>query len=263
MGSSILPWDISGIIVSTAGCTGSVVACINPLTSIMMGQTAKFSPKVWQQHVLVKHKPITMLRSALNGRIQLVYISLEGTINNAHYRSMLLSPWYKEKLVMLVADEAHCVRTWEDKFRVAFTRIGELWCHIPSNVHILALTATAIRSMLHVVSERLTLKNVAVFCSPTTLTLHIKFTPFECGWTHVHHLPAACNTIYFPKDCNILPKIPRLLSAFPHDTKEVGRSNHQTTKLSRLPPVWACWYLHLCFHCRNERKDSCFFLCVW
>ena len=30
---------------SYAGCTGSIVVCISPLTSIMMDQTAKYSPK--------------------------------------------------------------------------------------------------------------------------------------------------------------------------------------------------------------------------
>lgn len=45
----------------------------------------------------------------LKGEIQLVYISPESLICNLIYRSMMLSPAYKEKLVALVVDEAHCV----------------------------------------------------------------------------------------------------------------------------------------------------------
>ena len=41
-----------------------------------------------------------------------VYISPESLICNPMFRNMLLSPVYKEKLVALVIDEAHCVKTW-------------------------------------------------------------------------------------------------------------------------------------------------------
>ena len=36
------------------------------------------------------------------------------------YRNMLLSQVYKDKIIGLVVDEAHCVKTWSDKFRTAF-----------------------------------------------------------------------------------------------------------------------------------------------
>ena len=56
---------------------------------------------------------------------------------------MLLSPVYKEKLAALVIDEAHCVKFWGDQFRQTFVLIGDLRSLIPSNVKLLALTATA------------------------------------------------------------------------------------------------------------------------
>ena len=52
---------------------------------------------------------------------------------------MLLSPQYQEKLVALAIDEAHCVKTWGDEFRVAFAQIGELRSFIAAGI---ALTAT-------------------------------------------------------------------------------------------------------------------------
>ena len=55
---------------------------------------------------------------------------------------MLLTRVYKEQLVALVVDEAHCVKIWGDEFRLAFAHIGGLRSVIPSNVNILALTAT-------------------------------------------------------------------------------------------------------------------------
>ena len=52
------------------------------------------------------------VRSVVQGNVQLVYISPENLIYNPLYRNMLLSSAYKDKLVALVVDEAHCVKTW-------------------------------------------------------------------------------------------------------------------------------------------------------
>ena len=48
----------------------------------------------------------------LNGDVQLVFVSPENLINNKSYRDMLLSEKYKNKLVGLIVDKAHCVTTW-------------------------------------------------------------------------------------------------------------------------------------------------------
>ena len=44
---------------------------------------------------------------------------------------MLLSQVYKDKIIGLglglVVDEAHCVKTWRDKFRTAFAHIGDYY----------------------------------------------------------------------------------------------------------------------------------------
>lgn len=70
-------------------------------------------------------------RKVLKGEIQLVLISPESIVNVTRYRNMLLSQVYKEKLVGLVIDEAHCVKTWGDEFRTAFAHITKFvteWC---------------------------------------------------------------------------------------------------------------------------------------
>ena len=45
-------------------------------------------------------------------RHTVVYISPESLVCNPVYRNMLLSPIYKDKLVALGIDEAHCVKSW-------------------------------------------------------------------------------------------------------------------------------------------------------
>ena len=56
---------------------------------------------------------------------------------------MLMSVAYTEKLVAVVVDEAHCVRTWGDQFKTALAQIGDLRSLITTTVNIMALTATA------------------------------------------------------------------------------------------------------------------------
>ena len=73
------------------------------------------------------------------------------------YRNMFLSPAYKERLVTVAVDEAHCVKKWGDEFRTVFAHIGELRSIIPSGVNILALTAMATSQTLCTVIQRLSM----------------------------------------------------------------------------------------------------------
>ena len=79
----------------------------------------------------------------LKGEVQLVFITPEGIICNSVYQKMLLSVAYTDKLVAVVVDEAHCVRTWGDEFRTAFAQIGDLRSLIPTAVNIMTLTVTS------------------------------------------------------------------------------------------------------------------------
>ena len=96
-----------------------------------------------------------------------MYISPESLINNLTYRNMLLSSICKSKLCALVIDEAHCVRTWGDNFRVAFAKIGEMRNLIPSQVNVLALTATATNEAFAIVCKRLSMPHpILIAMSP-------------------------------------------------------------------------------------------------
>jgi bloom syndrome protein len=75
---------------------------------------------------------------------------------------MLLSPTYKAKLRALVVDEAHCVKSWGDNFRVAFAKIGDIRSLLPTSVNILALTATATRETYKIVCDRLSMPQPAL-----------------------------------------------------------------------------------------------------
>lgn len=79
----------------------------------MMDQKAKFVMKgMAAEFVGEDQTDSTCITRVLRGDVQLLYISPESLICNPMYRNMLLSPIYKDKLVALVIDEAHCVKTW-------------------------------------------------------------------------------------------------------------------------------------------------------
>ena len=132
----------------------------------MMDQQHKFSPMGLHTEYVCDGQDGNVKELVLKGEIQLVFISPESLILNKTYRQMLLSDIYQQRLVGLVVDEAHCVKTWGDDFRTAFSEIGNLRSIVPNSVNILALTATATRETYYTVSERLSMDNPALVSMP-------------------------------------------------------------------------------------------------
>ena len=98
---------------------------ISPLTSIMMDQTAKFSPRgLATDFVGETQMSGEVTKRVLSGLTQLVFISPESIITNPRFRNMLMAPRYKEKLVALAVDEAHCVSKWGDEFELFLQDLG-------------------------------------------------------------------------------------------------------------------------------------------
>ena len=81
--------------------------------SLMMDQKGKFVPRgVAVEFVGEAQQDESAEKKVIQGEAQLVLISPEYLICNPIYRNMLVSSRYKEHLVGLVVDEAHCVKTW-------------------------------------------------------------------------------------------------------------------------------------------------------
>lgn len=79
----------------------------------MLEQQRKYSSKgIATEFVGEAQADPAVISQVLQGNLQLLYISPENLLNNPRFRSMLLKSKYKEHLVALVVDEAHCVKTW-------------------------------------------------------------------------------------------------------------------------------------------------------
>ena len=112
-GKSIIYAALPLIFDRVLGRKGSIVVCVNPLTSLMIDQRSKFEPLGMSVKFVdeAQEDQEAVLR-VLKGEVQLVFISPETIICNPQFRSMLLSEQYKKFLVAFVVDEAHCVKTW-------------------------------------------------------------------------------------------------------------------------------------------------------
>ena len=75
-------------------------------------------------------------------------------------------------------DEAHCIKTWGDQFRKTFSKIGELRSLLPTNVGVIALTATATMETYSVTVSRLGMKDpVLVSVSPERSNIYLTVHP--------------------------------------------------------------------------------------
>lgn len=133
----------------------------------MMDQCAEFTSRgLIAEFVGEAQTDKAVISAVLDGKVQLVYITPENVIENPKFRNMLQSTVYKENLIALVVDEAHCVRMWGDQFRRAFSLIGNLRSLVPSGVKVLALTATATLDTYKCVVQRLSLQDPVLISVP-------------------------------------------------------------------------------------------------
>ena len=91
----------------------SIVICVSPLTALMADQRGKFTTKrIVAEFVGELQQDIDAMENVRTGQCQLVYISPESILRNPQWREILLTSVYKENLVGLVIDEAHCITKW-------------------------------------------------------------------------------------------------------------------------------------------------------
>ena len=88
----------------------SIVLVVSPLTSLMLDQRAKFSPRGLRvEFVRELQSDPQVLQNIQAGKFQLVFVSPESLLTNPIWREMVRSLVYQENLVALV-DKAHCVK---------------------------------------------------------------------------------------------------------------------------------------------------------
>ena len=88
-----------------------------------------------------------------SGEIDVLLISPERLANESFVENMLLP--IANRIGLFVVDEAHCISDWGHDFRPDYKRIVNILRHMPSNMPVLATTATANNRVVNDVKEQL------------------------------------------------------------------------------------------------------------
>jgi len=79
------------------------------------------------------------------------------------FRELMKSSDFCNNLVGIVVDEAHCISQWGGDFRVAYSQLGDLRSYVPTNVPILATSATLAPAALKEVQHKLQIDSSNMF----------------------------------------------------------------------------------------------------
>jgi RecQ family ATP-dependent DNA helicase len=121
--------------------TNKNIIIISPLIALMKDQ---------HQDLIKRGIPVCSFNSTndnkkkdridiLNDNPKIIYMTPEYFINSENFIKSLAK---KESLAFIAIDEAHCVSSWGNEFRTAYTNLSIMRTWVPE-IPILALTATA------------------------------------------------------------------------------------------------------------------------
>ncbi|KAG8716613.1 hypothetical protein FRC08_009161 [Ceratobasidium sp. 394] len=139
-----------------------IVRVVSPLNFIEEQQCDQF--RNWKLNAVAANMSTftpQLLKEIKDGKYQVVISSPESYHSSSKLRQALLSPELAGRKHITIFDEAHCIQTWGDDFRKAYSRCGDLQ---PLMVHsedcaILATNATASNSVKQAIIAGLKLRS--------------------------------------------------------------------------------------------------------
>jgi len=147
----------------------------------------------------------------LNGRIDLLLISPERLGNDQFQQNVW--PKFRQRVGMLVIDEAHCISDWGHDFRPNYRRIMRILDDLPAGTPVLGTTATANDRVVADVSEILG-AGMNILRGPLTresLRLYVYPEPYDHGYrltllTHLMKNIPGSGIIYCTttRDCRLV-----------------------------------------------------------
>ena len=79
----------------------------------MLDQRSNFTSKgIYVEYVGEIQHDQDVIKKIVSGNVPLILISPENITRNPLYRGMLHNKVFKDNMVVLAIDEAHCVKTW-------------------------------------------------------------------------------------------------------------------------------------------------------
>ena len=144
----------------------AVIVVVCPLIALMEDQIARLNSIGLKAAYIGNNQTEDVLRAIENGEYTFVFVSPESSLCNNRWRQMFASKTYKERLIGVCVDEAHCIIHWglassnkkKSAFRIWYSRLNELRSLVAKGTPFLALTATAARQTRDQIFEMLEMK---------------------------------------------------------------------------------------------------------
>ena len=112
-GKSII-FQMAPLVASKLSCFSpeSIIIVISPLVALMKDQVAYLKSINIPAASVTADQEEEVLKDVEKGMFRIVYLSPESMLSIARWRQMLSSDVYKERLIGIAVDEAHCILHW-------------------------------------------------------------------------------------------------------------------------------------------------------
>lgn len=135
-----------------------ITLLISPLLSLMRNQieaAEKIGLKALTINSSNRDNWSQIEKAILKGDCDILFISPERLSNEDFRNNVLNAITIDRGIGMLVVDEAHCISDWGHDFRPDYRRIVRIVQNLPSNIPLLATTATANDRVVNDIKEQL------------------------------------------------------------------------------------------------------------
>jgi superfamily II DNA helicase RecQ len=168
--------DVCGILATGQGkslcyqfpavLSEKTVIVISPLISLMQDQKMALLAKNIPSEALcgLTKNYTDTLDKVVRGEYRVVYTTPEFI---STHLGVLTRMAENDILEMIAIDEAHCISQWGHDFRPSYRTLTGIRQHIPPNIPILALTATATPVITQDICDNLSLRNVEIIRAST------------------------------------------------------------------------------------------------
>ena len=139
---------------------------ISPLLSLMKNQEESASKLGLKTAMINSYKTTEekniIIENWINNELDIIFVTPESL-----FSKIIQTNIDKLKIGLFVVDEAHCISDWGHDFRLEYMRLSEIIQILPSNVPILATTATATNRVIDDLKSQLG-ENIYVSRGPLT-----------------------------------------------------------------------------------------------
>ena len=155
-----------------------IALVISPLIALMNEQCAYLNstgiPAMTANSSMDELEQRTAFSRAVTGKIKILFLSPEKSLGGEFFTLL-----EKIKVNYIAVDEAHCISKWGHDFRPEYRKLSKLKTKLKYDIPILALTATATKTVLDDITKNLNLQNPLVIQKSflrKNLIFSVKFT---------------------------------------------------------------------------------------